>query len=127
MCINGNSTCPHVIHPIAKKSIFLGYGIGVWGYKLYDTKTSRVFHDRDVIFNEPGSIGELEREKNINRPRAEVECQDICDGDDDGDGKSQKATGPRRSPRITRTPHRYGEWVYIPHDLNDPTQPKIPS
>ena len=49
----------------------------------------------------------------------EVECQGNCN-DDDGDDKLQKVTGQRRSPRITGTPHRYGEWVYIIHNLSDP-------
>ena len=44
--------------PKAKKSIFLGYGIGIKGYRLFDTDTSKVFHSRDVRFNETASISE---------------------------------------------------------------------
>ena len=44
--------------PKGKKSIFLGYGIGVKGYRLFDTDTSKVFHSRDVIFNEIASISD---------------------------------------------------------------------
>ena len=40
------------IDPKAKKSIFIGYGIGVKGYRLYDTSKARVIHARDVIFDE---------------------------------------------------------------------------
>ena len=35
-----------------KKSTFLGYGDGVNGYR-YDNEKKRVFHSRDVKFNEP--------------------------------------------------------------------------
>ena len=61
------------------------------GYRLFDTETLRVFHDRDVIFNESGSIGEQRREGVGNRPLVGVVCQNICS---DGDDNSQEATGP---------------------------------
>ena len=48
--------------PKAKKSIFLGYGIRVKGDKLFDTERLRVFHTRDIIFNELVSISEQGRE-----------------------------------------------------------------
>ena len=54
--------------PKAKKSIFLGYGIGVKGYRLFDTDTSKVFHSRDVIFNETVSISEQGTEEVENQP-----------------------------------------------------------
>ena len=54
--------------PKVKKSIFLGYGIGVKGYRLFDTDTSKVFHNRDVIFNETASISEPGTEKVENQP-----------------------------------------------------------
>ena len=38
--------------PKAKKSIFLGYGIGVKSYRLYDTSEVRVILAKDVIFDE---------------------------------------------------------------------------
>ena len=39
------------------KSIFLRYGIGVKGYRFFDTEILKVLHSRDVIFNESASIG----------------------------------------------------------------------
>ena len=42
--------------PKAKKSIFLGYGIAVKSYRLYDTSQARVILARDVIFDELASI-----------------------------------------------------------------------
>ena len=44
--------------PKARKSIFLGYGIGV-----KDTDTSKVFRSRDVTFNETASISEQRTEE----------------------------------------------------------------
>lgn len=100
----------------AKKSIFLGYGIGVKGYRLYDTIKSRVFHSRDVIVNESDSIAEQGRKEVVNRSPVVIEYQDSCDDD----GNSQEVTGPRRSPRIKKAPDQYGEWAYMAHHLNDP-------
>ena len=97
--------------PKAKKNIFLGYGIGVKGYRLFDTDTSKVFHSRDVIFNETASISEQGTEE------VENECENISSDDDEN---SREATEPRRSPRIRKTPGQYGEWVYIAHRLDNP-------
>ncbi len=36
----------------ARKCILLGYGNETKGYRLYDPKRARVFHSRDVQFNE---------------------------------------------------------------------------
>jgi len=35
-----------------KKAIFLGFGLGVNGYKLWCSKTKKMIHIRDVTFNE---------------------------------------------------------------------------
>ena len=104
--------------PKAKKSIFLGYGIGVKGYRLFDTDTSKVFHSIDVIFNEAASISEQGTEVE-NQRLVEVECENIS-SDDDDDENSREATEPQRSPRIRKAPDQYGEWVYIAHRLDDP-------
>ena len=77
--------------PKAKKSIFFGYGIGVKGYRLFDTETRSVFHSRDAIFNESVSIGEQERAVG-NQPLVEVDSQNISSDDDDDD--SLEVTGP---------------------------------
>ena len=102
--------------PKVKKSIFLGYGIGVKGYRLFDTDTSKVFHSRDVIFNETASISEQGTEEVENQPLVEVECENISSDDDN----SRETTEPRRSPRIKKASDQYGEWVYIAHWLDDP-------
>ena len=71
--------------PKAKKSIFFEYRIEVQGYGVYDTKTLKVFHGIDVIFNEPASIDEQRREEIVSWPLLEVEYQYICDDDDDSE------------------------------------------
>ncbi|GAB1600790.1 hypothetical protein Ahia01_000357100 [Argonauta hians] len=100
----------------AKKSIFLGYGVGIKGYRLFDTKKSRVFHSRDVIFNESGSMAEQKKKEIVNPFPVVIEHQDSSDDED----KPQELTGPRRSSRLKKTPDLYGEWVYMAHNLNDP-------
>ena len=58
--------------PKGKKSVFLGYGIGVKGYRLFDTDTSKAFHSRDVIFNKTASISEPGTEEVENQPLMEL-------------------------------------------------------
>ena len=68
--------------PKAKKSIFLGYGIDVKRYRLFNTDTTKVFHSRDVIINETASISEHGTEVE-NQPLVEVECENISSDDDE--------------------------------------------
>ena len=90
--------------PKVKKSIFFRYDIRIKGI---GTETLRVFHSRDVIFNESASIGEEGRRGVGNQPQVKLECQNIgCDDDDN----LQEVTGLRRSPKIRKAPDK-PEWV----------------
>ena len=40
------------LDPRAKKSIFLGFNLGVKGYRLWCTETKKIIHSQDVTFNE---------------------------------------------------------------------------
>ena len=118
LCIFGCSANAHIrkderskMDPKAKKSIFLGYGIGVKGYRLFDRDTSKVFHSRDVIFNERASISEQGTEQVENQPLVEVEYENISSDDDKN---SREAIEPRRSPRIRKL------LISIAHRLDDP-------
>ena len=53
------------LDPKAKKCIFLGYGALRKGYRLYDRKTSRILHSRDVVFNELSRGYDSEGEKQL--------------------------------------------------------------
>ena len=52
----GCTTYPHVdngkLDPRAVKCLFLGYGSGVKGYKLWNPETGKTFMSRSVVFNE---------------------------------------------------------------------------
>ena len=51
------------LDPKARKCIFLGYGTETKGYRLFDPERRRLFHSRDVVFNEKHKPG-LQEETN---------------------------------------------------------------
>ena len=40
------------LDPRANKAIFLGFSLGVKGYRLWCTETKKIIHSRDVTFND---------------------------------------------------------------------------
>ena len=58
---------------------------------VFDTDTSKVFHSRDIIFNETASISEQGTEEVENQTLVEVECENISSDDDEN---SREATEP---------------------------------
>lgn len=109
------------IDPKAKKSIFLGYGKCVKGYRLYDPEKLRVFYSRDVIFNESKSVieqkGTDKNDRNEKHSVIEIDCENTSEDEVDN---SQEFTELRRSTRMRKPPELYGEWTNIAHELNDP-------
>ena len=93
----------------ARKCIFLGYGQGTKGYRLYDTIRLKVFYSRDVKFCEdnrvlePESDGENDYHFVVDFSDGEVRSQE--------QPTSQPAAEPvlRRSERERRPPDFYGE------------------
>lgn len=60
--------CPAYYHvnngklePRAKKGIFVGYGIGVKGYRIYDIASGKVVYSRDVTFDEHALLQTTEK------------------------------------------------------------------
>ena len=103
-----------------KRSIFLGYGNGVKGYRLYDKAQKRVFYSRDVTFNEEKSTEEDGMAKNTNDEPSFVEIEHGQDADIIDNEEEE----PQRGQRERQAPNRYGEWVYIANG-EDPVTAKM--
>ena len=63
----------------SRKCYFLGYGKETKGYRLYDIKRGKVFHSRDVVFNEKKRVEQQVVEIENKRHFVELE---ICDNTD---------------------------------------------
>ena len=96
----------------SRKSIFVGYGESVKGYRLYDPNRARVFYSRNVLFNEKRSKVKSEPTHEENEQYVKLEIIDhhvdeiICD-DRKSDAPKTSAE-PRRSQRERRAPDFYG-------------------
>lgn len=107
----------------SKKSILLGYGGSKKAYRLYDMEEKKVFHSRNVIFNEsefPSRDNINNNETNLN-PFAESNCHDeqnvVLDGaETDPDSSDEAEKMLRRSARIKRKPEYYGISSYLVND-----------
>ena len=47
------------LEPCAKKCIFLGYGSGIKGYRLYNPESHKVIHSQNVTFNENAMLSSV--------------------------------------------------------------------
>ena len=72
--------------PKANKSIFLGYGSCIKGYRFYNTEKLRIYC-WDVIFDESKLIVErIENERNVGDKKhfvVGIECQNTSESEDD--------------------------------------------
>lgn len=121
------------------KCIFIGYGVGVKGYKLWNPVTGKVSFSRSVIFHEmkPMSLdhkiekkGEAKvevppvKEESPKRPEDEESSSSSSSSKEEHDnephGEPQKASTPklRRSTRERRQPERYTPNKYSHSMLN---------
>ena len=123
----GCNACAHIpkdarrkIYSKTKRSIFLGYGNGVKGYRLYDEEKHKVFYSRDVIFNETKSTrsDNLSTDKTESQLFVEIECLE------NEEGKGSEVTEQQRPSRGQKAPDRCGEWVYLAHEVDDPATVK---
>ena len=124
------------LNPKAKKCTFLGYGTSRKGYRLYNLKTSRIIHSRDVVFNELSRGYEGVKEKQFfqvkhfteepETPNPEEDSNEAESDEDSGEAEKEDSsdpTAPRRtSTREIRRPDYYGGYVYAATDLQKEPQ-----
>ena len=126
------------LDPKVKKCIFLGYGATRKGYRLYNQKTSRIIHSRDIVFNELARGHECEQERCLIRVESlpdeepeESQTQEEdsdnaeLEGEDDSREDAAEPPAPRRSTRETRIPDYYGAQVYVATELQEPQTVKV--
>ena len=90
----------------SRKSILLGYGNEIKGYRLYDIESKKIFHARDVIFDETKC---MEAQKEILPDDPENQMHFNIDSDvRDSSSSEELDNTQRRSSRISRAPDRYG-------------------
>lgn len=107
----------------ARRCVFLGYGTTTKAYRLFDIERRRVFHSRDVIFDEsrPG----IRKDATTDAPLRQL-SNDVDAADSDVESQEETAAHPEeavgRPSREKRQPDRYGEWMYLSRDNDsDPT------
>ncbi|CAB4028654.1 Hypothetical predicted protein, partial [Paramuricea clavata] len=106
----------------ARKCILLGYGTETKGYRLYDPNRARVFHSRDVQFNESSQEPEVVK---VQEPKqntlVELEFEEPIDVEEPVVNEEPEPQVTRRSERDRRPPAYYGEWATAAnHDKNEP-------
>ena len=98
----------------SRKCFLLGYGSTTKGYRLYDPQKRKVFHSRDVIFNEQkygfdDSSEPQESERQV--------CLEYSD--EPSETADSPAPPPRRSVRERREPNYYCFQCNLP-DVKEP-------
>ena len=100
----------------SKKCIFLGYGSTTKGYRLFNLDTKKVFHSRDVIFDEFQCTS---FEKESSKPdeyekyvEVEIPCEEEREVKDTVIPEINEGE-LRRSVRERKPPNFYGEWVNV--------------
>ena len=98
----------------SRKSIFVGYGESVKGYRLYDPNRAIVFYSRNVLFNEKQSKVKSEPTHEENKQYVKLEIIDhhvdevICDDRKSDAPKTSAEPILRQSQRERRAPDVYG-------------------
>ncbi|XP_063049961.1 uncharacterized protein LOC134444635 [Engraulis encrasicolus] len=106
------------LDPKARKCILLGYGTETKGYRLYDTKQTKVFYSRDVVFNE-SVCGVETSEDNHEHSLMEFDCVNSEEPVVTETAEPEAET--QRPVRARQPPDRYGEWATVAEsDLCEP-------
>ena len=96
-----------------RRRIFLGYGQGAKGYRLYDKAQKRIFYSKNVVFNETRSTKQ-DDDKDVAEDEPSIELEMDCWSDDDNNTINHHADEePQQERQERRPPDKYGEWVYI--------------
>ena len=104
-----------------RRCIFLGYGKTTKGFRLYDESKGRIFHSRDVVFNETKTQTTQHDDapnakEDTDQPAVDITYQQMNDETDDAE--TLETQRPRRERKI---PDRYGDWVmYAAGEDDDP-------
>ena len=114
----------------SRKCVLVGYGSTTKGYRLYDPLKRKVFHSRDVIFNEQKygfdkSSEPQESERQVvleysNEPSETVESPTVESPTVESPTVESPAPPPRRSERERKQPSYYG----FQCTLSDVKEPK---
>ena len=119
------------LDPKARQCILLGYSNTTKGYRLYDIKRDRVFHSRDVVFDEmklgfqkeqDGSMTEnnyfgidLSSNQTDDVRDAVPDQNDVPDDIEDSETNTEtegETETVRRSHRERKRPDYYGTWIH---------------
>ena len=110
----------------ARKSILLGYGTEVKGYRLYDQKHCKVFFSRDVLFNESRFSEKVEEVHKDDSPAiqsdpvVDITNYEILPFEQQIKDRAEKENQERFS-RTRKAPEHYGEWVNTVSENKEPT------
>ena len=109
----------------AKKCILLGYGSQTKGYKLFDQSKRKVFHSRDVTFNESKKESEVVSDNEPDHHLV-VDFSSNLDSESPTESHTPVESEPqqvlRRSTRDRQEPNYYGrEQTHFTELRNEPT------
>ena len=121
--------CPAYIHvndgklePRARKGIFVGYGVGVKGYRVWCNDSKKIIVSRDVVFDEDSMlISNVEKPFNNDDNEAQVEVESSNVDNEKNDDVQQRSPplSTTRQRRKIVAPRRYiEECDYVVYALN---------
>ena len=108
----------------ARKCIFMGYGLGVKGYRVWCEKSKRIITSRDVVFDENALVAPIVENTLTNTTGTsddilvEVEPLNVDKIDDDARHEKETTLPTQREKRRIIPQRRYiKEWDYMAYAL----------
>lgn len=120
----------------SRKCWMMGYGDTTKGYRLYDPERGRLFHSRDVKFDERERVSQIGEDTSQQardtairvepqNPEADRSNDDPEETnlDENSEGKEESTPVSERPTRIRREPNRFGDWATLAASdaTSDPT------